>query len=154
MKSPVMLLAALIVLLATIPVVGFGQEKYSPKPNEELYGTWINSDQFSYSQKSVNGFLSYKEYWRVTDSVPSAEGKDEIYAKWTDSEGNIWYRLFSTGTSGIAKGYSSEVLSKISKSGTVRELVYSLVTTFDPDDFPTKIDPEDSTYRIYYRAEK
>lgn len=154
MKSPMILLAALMVVLAVSAVAGFGQEKYSPKPNEELYGTWINAEQFSYSQKSVNGPGGYKEYWRIADSAPSAEGTEEIYGKWTDSEGNVWYKTFATIISGWGKGFRSQTLHKLSKSGTVRELVYALVSTFDPSDFPTKIDPEDSTYRILYRAEQ
>ena len=154
MKNPVKLLAALVVLPALVSVAGFGQEKYNPKPNEEIYGTWINVDQFSYAQKSANAPGGYKEYWKVADPAPSSEGTEEIYSKWTDSEGNTWYKTFAIGTRGVTKGYSSQTLHKLSKSGTVLESVYALVSTFDPNDFPTRIDPEDSTYRIYHRAER
>ena len=154
MKNPLRLFVPLIAFIVIMPFSGYSQEKYSPKPNEEIYGTWTNADQLSYFQKSVNFPGGYKSYWRMADSAPSSEGVEEIVSKWTDSEGNVWYKTYATGISGWQKGNMSQVLMKISKSGTVREFVYAMVTSFDPGDFPTKIDSEDSTYEISYRAKE
>jgi len=72
-----------------------------------------------------------------------------------DSEGNIWYKTFDTGTAGGAyAGYKWQALQKFSKLGTVREFEVKVVGEFDPNSYPTKIDPKDSSYKIYYRAEK
>ena len=42
MKTPIMLLFGAGLLLVLAQVEGWAQEKYQPKADEELYGTWIN----------------------------------------------------------------------------------------------------------------
>ena len=99
-----------------------------------------------------------------------------IDSKWTDSEGNVWYKTFGENSSGIYSGDHWQELDKISKSGVwERELTtlepecaatcwrqkqsnaaYPLV--YDPTYYPTKVDPKDTTYsflhnyRILYRT--
>ncbi len=152
MRTRIMLIAVASVFSVVVSLTGFGQVKYTPKANEEIYGTWTNTDQTTWAQKTVSGPAGHQDYWSTADSIPWAEGVDEIYSKWTDSEGNIWYKILSTGTGGYTKGYMAQMLEKLSRSGTALESVYTPVTTFDPGAFPTKIDPQDSTYCIYYRA--
>lgn len=131
-------------------VIGLGvwsQGKYVPKPNEELNGTWTNPK--ADIQKHVNTSDGWKMYIHISDSVPYDTGTGGIDNKWTDSEGNIWYKSFSIDQN----GYKSQSLMKLSKSATVLESVFRAVDQFDPKNYPTKIDPMDPNYDIYFRSD-
>jgi len=154
-----MLFGASIVLLASIHVGGWAEEKYMPKEDEELYGTWTNEQgvkDYYHPPKSVVNTDGYKNFVNVSDSVPFEEGTRQIDSKWIDSEGDIWYKTFGTVTTGVYKGYKYQALVKISKSRTVSEFVFRSIgfLEFDPNDYPTKIDPNDPTYTIQYRAKE
>ena len=85
---------------------GCGPGKYTPKPIEELYGTWTNN---SYSgridgttylpQKVVIASSGYTVYRFIDDAGRWEVGSEQIDRRWTDSEGNIWYRTHSSHTS-------------------------------------------------------
>ena len=152
MKTARMLLFASLFLLSVFLIESCAPRKYVPKTNEEINGTWINEKIAP--QKVVNSPSGWKEYSYASDAVPLDEGNGGIDSKWTDSEGNIWYRTFSTVTSATYKGTKTQGLEKISKSGKVYESVFNIVAEFDPKNYPTKIDPKDSNYRIYYRAKE
>ena len=80
------------ILILLLSVVGYAQEKYVPKDNEELYGTWANEKmQF---QKPMNFKGGFKDYVRIEDATPMGVGIENITKKWTDSEGNIWCQTF------------------------------------------------------------
>ena len=84
------------ILILLLSVVGYAQEKYVPKDNEELFGTWTNEKmQF---QKTVNFKGGFKDYVRINDATPVGVGIENIAKKWTDSEGNIWIRLLELST--------------------------------------------------------
>jgi hypothetical protein len=74
--------------------------------------------------------------------------------KWTDSDGNIWYKSFITIAKGSWKGYKFQDLQKISQFGTVQEIVFISVGELDPKLYPTEIDPKNDNYQIFYRVEK
>jgi uncharacterized lipoprotein YehR (DUF1307 family) len=155
MKAKRMLFYVLFALLVVLMLAGCASGKYVPKPNEELYGTWINEKMSP--QKLVNTPDGWKQYLHVSDSTPFYEGTRGITRKWTDSEGNIWYETFSTFTSGAGdyNGKSFTVLEKLSKSATVLESVWTMATSdqeLKTPTYPSKIDPKDSEYSIYYRA--
>ena len=152
MKPRMLLLFALLVLLSLILLGSCAPRKYVPKPNEEIYGTWTNEKIFP--QKVVNTADGWKQYNYIADSVPLIEGTGTPDSKWTDSEGNIYYKGFDTVTSGTYKGNKFQELDKLSKSGTVWESVSTMVREFEASNYPAKIDPKDSSYRIYYRTEK
>ena len=152
MKPRMLLLSTLLVLLALMLLGGCAPQKYVPKANEEIYGTWTNKKIFP--QKVVNTADGWKQYNYISDSVPLLEGIARAESKWTDSEGNIYYKGSSTVTSETAKGSKWQELDKLSKSGTVWESVSTMVREFEASNYPTKIDPKDSSYRIYYHAEK
>jgi hypothetical protein len=142
------------------------QDKYVPKANEELYGTWTNENASTMQpQKSINFPGGYKAYEKITDTSPFEEGTEQIAEKWTDSEGNVWYKIINVITLGIVpsgpykgydyKGWKIQCLQKVSNSGTVREWTWVQVPAFDPSLYPTKIDPTDSQhYAIVYRAKE
>lgn len=101
MKTRTMLVV-LACLMALTFLVGCGSGKYTPKSNEELYGTWINEQSpvaFNI-HKMVFSANTAKEYERVSDSNASIVDKLEITSKWMDSEGNIWYKGLATITGG------------------------------------------------------
>ncbi len=133
-------------------LAGCGPGKYVAKANEEIYGTWTNDK--ATPQKIVSTSAGWKQYSYISDTVPLLEGTGGIESKWTDSDGNIWYKTSSAITSETMKGDKSQELDKLSKSGTVWESVWIWVREFGPGNYPPKIDPKDANYRIYYRAGK
>jgi hypothetical protein len=133
----------------------FGQN-YVPSPNEELYGTWTNeqnSGDIYHPQKMVVTPDRYTLYYKISDSVPCMDNTWRIVSKWTDSEGNVWYKIFGGGI-GNWEGHNWLELDKLSKSGTVWERALSPVRDFDPRFYPREIDPNHPYYRILYRAGK
>lgn len=152
MRRYALFLSALLLLLCLILLGGCGPGKYVAKANEELYGTWVNED--SYPQKSVDFAGGYKDFQLLSDAAPIGEGTLDIFAKWKDGEGNVWYKVFGTVTSGGYAGTKYQFLCRISKSGKTRESVNIWpVTSFDPKHFPSNIDPKDETYRLLNRQE-
>ena len=155
-----MFLGVLACLLASVLLGGCGPGKYVEKANEELYGTWTNE---SYSgvisegnytpQKTVTTSGMYSDYRMLTDHGPGFMGKEEVASKWKDSEGNIWYRINISGSTGD-NTFKLQSLQKLSKAATVREFVTMEVGAFSPTSYPTKVDPSDPSYRIYYRAKE
>jgi hypothetical protein len=142
-----------MVLLSLFLLGGCATGKYVPKANEELYGTWTNNSTFP--QRVVINPGEYRHYGLISDPNPEEEGTEHIDTKWTDSEGNIWYRTFGTVTTGAWKGHNFQALTKLSKSGTVLESeAYSFLGDFSPSYYPTKINPQGMLYGLYYRAEK
>ena len=153
MKTRVMLFGVSILLMALSQMGGWSQAKYVPKENEELYGTWTN-DQTTDIKKIVVFAGGWKDYKKVSDTVPFWEGTEQIESKWTDAEGDIWYKTRCTFTSENNRGKKFQELHKLSKSATVKESQRVLVPDFDSIYYPTKVDPRYSDYSIYYRAEK
>jgi len=156
--APVVLTVLLVMLVQSC-----APAKYTPKANEELYGTWINKGysghyarDVDHAQKEVIDSTGYQAFRFVDDVGKYWVGAETITSKWTDSEGNIWYKTYK-GVRDWDDGMKPEVphfLYKLSKSATVRESVYAVRDIYTPSAFPTKIDPKDASYRVYNRAEK
>ncbi len=146
MKTRLILFGASAVLVAlllfgvtvVVPVLG---------PKEMFYGTFENKSAFP--QKAVRFPGGFKDYALVSDTIPVAQGTEKIVDRRTDSEGNSWYKTQAARTDG-----KYLTLQKISKAGTVLELMAKEVADFSSGDFPTKIDPAGSVYRIMYRTGK
>jgi hypothetical protein len=163
-----MLFGASLFFLALMLLNGYcySEEKYVPKPDEELYGTWTNEENFGFvpqPQKVVNTPPNIcKAYNGISDSDPYEESRWDIDSKWTDSEGNVWYKIFRTVSNISEKsgwqGLNYQELHKFSKSATVWERVgvelqYE-VEYSNPQYYPQKIDPKDPSYCILYRTGK
>ena len=134
---------ALFLALAFLSFTGnaLAEEKtYLPKNNEEFYGTWVNTEYYLVAQKVVINPDGTWGWAMQANDEPGKKFTYELKEKWTDSEGNIWYKLRLESHRG--KDY---VLVKISNSGNTRE------TVWDSNEYPTKIDPQKGNYRIYYR---
>jgi len=85
---------------------------------------------------------------RIIEAYPNAQDTDFLLEKvtiiedrWTDSEGNIFYKMIVNEIA-VIDAYE---LWKLSNSEIVFEYVYSLT------EYPTEIDPNDTGYRILYR---
>ena len=159
MNARTLIVVGSIVLLALIQIGGWAQTKYVPKENEEIYGTWINNQDkgdLFHPQKVILTAGKVVMYFKISDTDPSADGDMtwQIGSKWTDSEGNVWYKTFGTHLAGMFKGYNWQELDEISKSGTVWESELNPIgkTDFDSDNYPPKIYPESFHYRILYRS--
>lgn len=165
-KGAILFGFGLFLLAATVLLSAAGQG-YVLKANEEIYGTWTNEGaKFpKLTQKQVNFPGGYKNYALISDTKPFEISTVQIAEKWTDTEGNVWYKIRATVTfgvtpSGVYKGYDYrgwkfQNLLKISKSGTVLELMWVHVPESDPSLYPTKIDPTDSEhYVLLYRVKE
>ncbi len=157
MRKLVVLFASLVILLGLFGALGFGQEKYTPKPNEEIYGTWVNNDMMP--QKVVmSPDGSFEYYFPASYSKPYQGWKSEIIKKWTDSDGNVYYQTYDTLVFGGTMEHTRfQALKKISRSGAVLEWNWVTVSEFRPEKFPSELDPtknvvDVSGYMTYQRA--
>ena len=145
MKDHTSLLSMTIPLLTFVLFGGHCYaQNYVPTANEEFYGTWINDKTINagHIQKKISTPGGNKDYLEVSDSVPVFEDEQQVYAKWTDTEGNIWYKIFGTVKAGAYKGTKWQELDKLSKSATVWEYVFAIVSDFNPNSYPTKVVPK------------
>ena len=135
----------IFILLSAVFVLFAGGSK-----KEELNGTWINPD---YDKTWKDGKIiikpggTYDEYNMSYSDSPSLKWGYTITDKWTDFDGNIFYKFI------VKSIYKEEVvrtstwyyLAKIDKTGNVYEYNDSVV------DFPSEIDPNHGNYAIHYR---
>ena len=147
----ILVLAVLIVVgsCATKKEVVTEKEFYVPKFDEEIHGTWMNEeyDSAAYPGKIRMHNWGYYEHITPSDSeVVQFKGTIVIVDKWTDSEGNIWYKTMLRAYGGTVNWFH---LDKISNNGNIWEFVRTTV------DFPTESDmhPDFQLYHIYYRQE-
>jgi hypothetical protein len=107
-------------------VVATGENGYTPKENEEFYGIWINPE---YNTRTLDAKILIKpdgtfyEYSMTKSDSWGTKGEYKINEKWTDAEGDIWYKVTFTA---IYSTYTYYELVKISKSGTVKESVHTI----------------------------
>ena len=120
--------------------------------SDDIWGTWLTTekpkgDSLHVSQKRVFSSEGKIKFYRYESSQsPEFVGTYTITEKWTDSEGNNWYKLKATGTSiryGDKAGWF--LLARISDSGKTLEYVYH------PSDYHKKLDPNHPSYHPSYR---
>ena len=132
----VITLSVLVLVLTGISLVGA----------EELYGIWKNEDYNQtdpasdrYAKLVFNQDGTVSSYISTTTKTMRWMGSFEITEKWTDTDGNIWYKLSST----IKGTYSSEPFYwtvRISSSGKTLEYGFS------GSDYPNEKDLKNSYY--------
>ena len=139
MKTRTLILISILLLMVPFFLAGSSKK-------EEYYGTWVNTDYdrstFFWAKTIHNHDGTLIKYRSTSDTEPYKTATFTIEDKWTDSEGNIWYKILYTETEQILSNFE---LTKISDNGTTLELVISII------DYPTEIDPNNDMYRIYYR---
>jgi hypothetical protein len=112
--------------------------------SEELCGTWVNTG-YDNSHKSMRVIFNpdgkFEKFRNANSKFPQVEGTYKITEKWTDSEGNIFYKFQQNDQ------YEREWkhLCKISKSGKILEFVYG------NDEYPTEVTPQPGYYSKYFR---
>ena len=140
-------LSALAFILTVVAFSGnaVAEEKaYVPKQNEELFGTWVNPDYKGLPHQKVvvhpdGRFERFTQQWF---KEPTTKFSYKITDKWTDSEGNIRYKVRLSSPI-----YAYYNLCRISSSGKTMEYV------LDRTDYPTEIDADTHTYRVYHCQE-
>jgi hypothetical protein len=137
---------ALMLSIALFTFIGCSQQK-----NEELSGTWINME-YKEGFDPDNGLKGkvvfypdgrFESYKITSDDKADYKAVYKIEEKWTDKDGNIWYKYRLTEKSWESS--DSRHLSKISDSGKIQEC------QFDFEFYPKKIDSSRLAYRKYYR---
>ena len=124
-------------------------EFFKPSDDDEIFGTWVNTEYSGdqgWPQKIVYRPWGYVEYFMlVKNKNPVWPGTSTLVEKWTDEEGNIWYKDYYREQYGGASALYQ--LYKISNNGTVFEMIWR------KREFPTEaeMDPNGATYRIFYR---
>lgn len=148
MKTRLILLLAAIVFLALV-LLGVVLIVQKSKLDDVLFGTFINKwiSPNKFPQKAVRFPGGFKNYASLSDTIPSEQGSEHIVERWTDSGGNCWYKIQAT----MSNGYKFLALFKVSRSGTQLELVAKQVLDFRSQDYPTKIDPTATLYRVWFR---
>jgi len=125
--------------------------RYRPTNNEEMYGTWINEEYNSCvfpGKLVVNPDRTWEMFVSISDSDPFSTGKFLITDKWTDEEGNVWYKNEVYVFSYLEVEYPGDTVSayeiwKIDKYGTMKE------NWMGNTDYPTNLAPLRA--RIHYR---
>ena len=157
MKNRKSILNGALILMAAALIVSCATKPYVAKEHEEIFGVWVNTS-YSYSMSTygssrmsvyaqkiiINPDGTCEVYGSLSDNIPHFTYQYTTTDKWTDSDGNIWYKIIGKYKTEYIEQIRYE-LDKISNSGRTWEHVGSA------DDYPTEIDPNDLEYRIYYR---
>jgi hypothetical protein len=158
MKRRMWLAGAAMLFLLMPEVSIWAQESVIAKGEEEIYGTWANENNRAdvlHGQKVVVGPDAMRIFCKVSDPECGMEVSWDITSKWTDSEGNVWYKTLGTSTGGLYLGAKWQTLEKVSKSGKIWERAMNLLETgrFHPAFYPRTMDPKGIYYRVLYRIE-
>ena len=142
MKSILALILSIVIFVFATQVMA-GEWGYFAKDQEELYGTWVNMDYAScIPQKIVYKSVGTFNCFRAANSkVPDDCGRYLVTGKWSDSEGNIFYKSNWVGD----WGEEAYQITKISNSGKTLEFMLGY------DEPPKNIDPDNTWYRKYTR---
>jgi len=144
------LVSILILVLAVLIISeGYATEKRVTKRDYKFFsGTRINEEYNSHhfpAKYVIRRDGTFDCYFRTTDTKVAVNGHYVIVEKWTDLEGNIWYKSHTwEGVMVEGKPWRYE-LDKVSNSGKVWEYIAL------PGDFPTELDENNFHYHIYYR---
>ena len=142
MKSILALILGIVFFAFATEVIA-GEWGYFAKDQEELYGTWVNMKYGScipqkIIYKPVGTFNCFRD---ANSKVPDDGGRYLVTGKWSDSEGNIFYKSNWVGD----WGEEAYQITKISSSGNTLEFMLGY------DEPPKNIDPANIWYRKYNR---
>ncbi len=136
----------LILVLAVLIIAGSCatvSKSYKRDFKKDMVGTWLNQEYYKYefvtSKAIVNPDQTVELYDKEGDKWPTT-AKIIIKDRWTDSEGNIFYKIES-----IYPIRTEYELWKLNNSRTIWELMFRAMEHY------TEIDPNSTNYRIYYR---
>jgi hypothetical protein len=148
-----MLLLGVSLLFTLVYIKGWAQEKYLPKENEELSGRW--KDDTATDMQTVYDSVGFRTYYGTANDVLLNEATQEIENKWTDIEGNVWYK-----TRGVFVGESPylgtkfQALYEVNKSKTMLTCWANTVNEYDSSNYPQEYAPKANFESHYHRAER
>jgi hypothetical protein len=147
------LLTTGIAMLILAQFGGWAQNKYVPKENEELFGRW--KDVKAADMQTVFDSVGFKTYYGSTNNVVLNEATLEIDKKWTDAQGNIWYRALGlcVGQSPYV-GTKFQALYEVDTSKTELKCKLNTVNEYDPSNYPTENGSEATNEYSFHRVEK
>jgi len=149
MKTRTFVSILILVLAVLIISEGDATEKRITKRDYKFVSdTWINEEYNSraiLAKYELHRDGTYDSYNKTSDAGKMYTGHYQIIDKWTDSEGNIWYKMHFWFGSILEDHPNYYELAKFSKSGKVWE---SIDGKFE---FPTELDESHVKYDIYYR---
>lgn len=148
-------LAFLILLAgcATVPTARTAGKRpfYVPAVDEVLYRTWVNSElrvpEFP-GKLILYPWGLVEQFAGPSDAAATWTGTSIIVERWTDEEGNTWYREYRRGSQ--APGFASFVLDRVSADETVLESVSGPSAWPRPSELGASVNP---TYVKYWRLE-
>ena len=121
---------------------------YVAKESEELYGTWVNEEYNDSPRSAIWEFKAdgtFFKYRKTTDDISYEDGTYTITDKWTESNGDVCYKIFLKIDYLAMSGYE---LRCINNSGSSMEAASS------SSDYPTRIDRTKGSWGyhgIHYR---
>ena len=136
------LVSILILVLSVLITVGSCATTKKAISDEEFFkvwsSTWINAENSMVGLKFRKAIFhpdgSYDQYYEIEDTIPHDTTKLTFNEKWTDSEGNIWYKAHWENNHYV-EGYS---IGKFSTSGNTYEEVCNFgdkpIEKWAPDD--------------------
>jgi hypothetical protein len=132
MKSLKTTLMRTVILVAMVLIASCATRPYVPTEDETLYGIWVN-EEYNEDNTTNAMYIYYgdgrgKSYKKTTDPEPRSECRFTIEEKWTDKEGNTYYRILAKWANPpYEELYATPwyLLVKIHVSGDVMETVAS-----------------------------
>ncbi|MGA2977356.1 MAG: hypothetical protein ABSF77_18770 [Spirochaetia bacterium] len=152
MKTARVTLFLMLISIALMLITACTPKLYTPKGNEEIYGTWTNPE--AGRQKLLeqpDG--TWKTFIYSNDTVPSESGTYQLIKKWKDPLGNTWYYENSSQLTGAISMGNQQGLVKIDATGKTIEFSSLDIGKFDNKTYPKEIDTKNDSYGFYHRSE-
>jgi len=147
MKSakPILSVISVFAILILVGIWAIGEQMCVAQEEEEICGTWLNTEYKRPPQKWIFSPGGTCELYNMESSPsPLFEATYTITERWTDSEGNIWYKVKAPGKF-LGEEVEWYLLARVSDSGKTLEYVRH------PVDYHKELDPNHPSYRVYYR---
>jgi hypothetical protein len=124
---------------------------YVPAADEPLFGTWVNpklTNKSWYPKVIIHPWGLYEVFGSPSDEAYDWRGTATIVEKWTDAQGNTWYKQFvRCSLKNFYSGHCFE-LDRISPDGGTLECIFGNLAWPDV----SEMDPAaNSTYAKYRR---
>jgi len=146
-------LVVFLCCLAALAVAGCAARPFTVKPDDPLYGTWINKDVDEGKARGLAKSIMTPDgkefdFNHIADTVPAYESTFTIEEAWRDRQGFRWYKLkglfWIYGTGGAKTQMFN--LVKVSPDGNTIE------SAGQQTGYPEKVEPVTSpNYGIAYR---
>jgi hypothetical protein len=134
-----------------------GQNKpMTIKPDDPLFGTWVNTEYEGGKNFLVPRAVIFPEckewdYFKMSDATPTQESRFTIVEAWLDEEGNHWYKMEWASDYYPWPSKTPQFkwfgLTRINPAGTIMESV------FMESGYPEEISELAGQYGVYYKQQ-